>query len=116
MASIRTISTRYREDIEDGCQWVAIWKNGRSWCGECFFDDGSGSYEDGYTYSTEDIDRMQEILKEDKHAIMLNGYYTNCGVEEERKTPINNIIAGIEWNYYNHYNTLLHFFEGWVIK
>lgn len=116
MASIRAIATEFNNDIQDGICWVAIWKNGRSWCGEFFYDDCRGSYEDGYYFSKEDIWKMEAIMNEDSNAIMINGYYTNCGTDENRQVPVSDIINCIEWNYYNHYNTLRHFYEGWVIK
>ena len=115
MASIKEIAKYYNGDIQDGIHWVAIWKTGRSWNAEVFYED-DGDYENGYIYSKEDREQMKAILKEDSTAIMINGYYTNCGTDENRQVPVNDIIAGIEWNYYNHYNTLRHFYEGWVIK
>lgn len=115
MASIREIVRWYNDEIQDGIAWVAIWKDGRSWNAEAFWPE-DGGYDDGYTFEREDMERMEEILKIDHKAIMINGYYTNCGALEDGTSPIADIIAGVEWNYYNRFNQLFGFFDSWVIK
>lgn len=113
--NIRELARDYKAEIEDGICWVAIWKRKRSWCAVAFYME-DGSYNDGYTFSAEDMEAMKEIIAEDSNAIMINGYYTNCGTDENETVPVSDIISGIEWNYYNHYNTLYHFYDGFVIK
>lgn len=115
MAAIREIARRYNDEIQDGIAWVAIWKNGRSWEAEAFWEEG-GDYDGGYFFSSDDMERMEEILKVDRKAIMINGYYTNCGTVEDERVSIESVVSGIEWNYYNRYNQLFGFFDGWVIK
>ena len=116
MASIREIVRRYAGEIQDGIAWVAIWKQGRSWEAESFYCE-DGGYDDGYTFDREDMERMSEILKIDHKAIMINGYYTNCGVySDDGSATIADMVAGAEWNYYNGYNRLVGFYDGWVIK
>lgn len=115
MASIKEIVRGYNDEIQDGIAWVAIWKEGRSWNAEAFWCE-DGGYEDGYIFEREDVERMAEILKIDHKAVMLNGYYCNCGTIEDGKASIADIVSGVEWNYYNRYNQLRSFFDGWVIK
>lgn len=115
MASIKKVASWYNDEIQDGIAWVAIWKNGRSWDAEAFWIE-DGDYDDGYIFEREAIERMEEILKIDHGAIMINGYYSNVGTEEGRRVSVDRVVQGIEWNYYNHYNTLFHFFDGYVIK
>lgn len=115
MASLKEICRRYNGDIQDGCAWVAVWKNGRSW-NACAFYPENGTYDDGYEFLTEDAEQMESILKEDYNAIIINGYYTNCGTDENKSVSVTEIVAGIEWNYFNRFNQLSSFVEGWVIK
>ncbi len=109
MASIREIVRWYNDEIQDGIAWVAIWKEGRAWKAEAFWIE-DGSYDDGYIFEREDRERMEEIIKIDPRAVMLNGYYCNVGAIEDGKAPITNIVCGVEWNYYNRYNQLIGFF------
>ena len=102
-----------REELTDGIAWVVFYKNGRSWDSEAFWSD-YGGYEDGYIFSEEDEKRMREILTIDHKAVILNGYYTNCGVEDGEAT-LADLIEGVEWNYYNRYNSLWGFLDGMVI-
>lgn len=62
------------------------------------------------------MQRMQEIVKEDCCAVVLNGYYSNCGTVEGETVPLAQIVSGVEWNYYNRYNQLYAFYDNMVIK
>ena len=115
MASLRDVCSMYKGDIEDGISWVAIWRTGRAWHGDVFYIE-DGGYNDGFVFSAEDMERMQAILKEDHKAVMLNGYYTNCGTVEDETVPVARIVEGVEWNYYSRYNQLSTFFDDMVIK
>ena len=115
MASIREIVRYYNDEIQDGIAWVAIWKNGRSWEAEAFWPE-DGCYDEGFIFEREDMERMEEIIKIDCKAVMLNGYYRNCGTIENERVSIDSIVRGVEWNYYNRYNQLFGFYDGWVIK
>lgn len=63
MAALKDVCKSYKGEIEDGCCWVAIWREGRSWHGESFCQEG-GDYDDGYRFTAEDVARMQDIIKE----------------------------------------------------
>lgn len=115
MAALREIVRNYNDEIQDGIAWVAIWKNGRSWEAEAFWPD-DGDYDEGFIFECEDVERMKEIIEIDHKAVMLNGYYRNCGTLENERVSIDSIIHGVEWNYYNRYNQLFDFYDGWVIK
>ena len=115
MASIKEIVRYYNDEIQDGIAWVAIWKEGRSWKAEAFWAE-DGGYDDGYTFEREDMERMEEIIKIDPRAVMLNGYYCNCGAVEDGTAPIADIVCGVEWNYYNRYNQLIGFYDSFVVK
>lgn len=115
MAALKELCRYRKDEIEDGIAWVAIWKKGRSWNMEGFWPE-DGCYDDGYNFLPEDMERMQAILAEDPKAVMLNGYYTNCGTDENERVPLESIINGVEWNYYNGYNRLCGFYDSFVIK
>lgn len=116
MAALKEVCKYYKGEIEAGICWVAIWRKGRSWDAEAFYPD-DGGYDDGYRFPVEDVERMQEIIKEDHMAVMLNGYYCNCGANEDGgNVPLADIIAGVEWNYYNRDNQLFAFYDNMVIK
>ena len=116
MAAVKEIVREYAGEIQDGIAWVAVWKQGRSWNAEAFWPE-DGCYDDGYVFECEDMERMNEILKIDSKAIMINGYYTNCGVyTDDGATTIADMISGIEWNYYDRHNQLIGFYDSWVIK
>lgn len=116
MAALKGICKFYKGEIEAGFSWVAIWREGRSWNGEEFCPE-DGGYDDGYRFTAEDVKRMREIIKADHKAVMLNGYYCNCGANEDGgAVPLADIIAGVEWNYYNRYNQLFAFYDNMVIK
>lgn len=78
MASLKEVIRENRNEIVEGMAWVVIWKNGRSWNCECFWEE-SGSYEDGYEFRSEDVKQMNEISKIDSKAIAMNGYYMAFG-------------------------------------
>lgn len=115
MAALKDVCKAYKGEIEDGCCWVAIWREGRSWHGESFCQE-DGDYDDGYRFTAEDVARMQDIIEVDYMAVMLNGYYTNCGTVEGGSVPVARIVEGIEWNYYNRYNQLYAFYDNMIIK
>lgn len=108
-----------QDDLNAGIAWIAIWRDGRSWDSMTFFQD-DGSYEDGYTFDKDDIAEMKNIYENHRNAIMLNGYYCNCGADPEGVGDglgtLKSIQAGIEWNFYNHYNTFIGFYDQWVIN
>ncbi len=115
MAALKEVCRRNKYEIECGIAWVAIWRDGRSWNAEAFWAE-DGDYGEGYRFEAEDMQRMQEIVKEDCCAVMLNGYYSNCGTVEGETVPLAQIVSGVEWNYYNRFNQLFAFFDDMVIK
>lgn len=115
MAALKQLCASYKDEFALGIAWVAVWKNGRSWNVEAFWAE-DGGYDDGYEFLPEDMERMQEIIKEDHKAVMLNGYFTNCGVHEDGNVSISDLVAGVEWNYYNGYNRLHGFYDSMVIQ
>lgn len=98
MAALNTIAREYADEIRDGIAWVIVWKTGRSWNAEAFWLNC-----DDDTFELEDLDRAREILEQDPHAVMVNGYY--CGHFGEDMT-VAELAAGIRWHYENGTNLL----------
>lgn len=116
MAALKDICKTYKGDIEEGCGWVAIWREGRAWNGAAFYPHG-GDYCNGFIFTVEDMEKMREIIASDHKAVVLNGYYTNCGAHEDAvAVPLADIIAGVEWNYYSRFNQLSVFYDEMIIK
>lgn len=111
MSSLREIIKFNRNEIVEGMAWVVIWKNGRSWNCECFWE-GSGSYEDGYEFLHEDIKQMNEISKIDPKAIVVNGYYMGFGED----FTIEDIENKILYFYKSRLNQLNGDFLGHLVK
>lgn len=80
MASLKDLVYDNIDSITDGIEWVAIYKTGRSWNLTCFFVT-DGSYDTGYSVSSEDAKELCSIIQIDPHAIIVNGYY--CGYPED---------------------------------
>lgn len=111
MASINELVRENKGNMEAGIAWVAYWKNGRSWNAEVFHPADGGLESHDLIFDAYDMARMEQIIKEDWQAVILNGYYTNCGVSEEEPNSVSTIVDGVKWNYRNGYNMLSDFFN-----
>lgn len=101
MADLRTIIKENNNIIIEGIAWVVIYKDGRSWNCDYFYPE-SGSYDEGYTFSAEDIEKMEEIAKKDHKAICINGYYMGFGEDFNLKEMEDKVL----WMYENWRNQL----------
>lgn len=111
MASINELVKANRGSLEDGIAWVAVWKNGKSWNYERFYPTSGSAETCDLVFDAYDMARMELIIREDWRAVILNGYYTNCGVNEEEPNSISAMVDGVKWNYRNGYNMLSDFFN-----
>lgn len=93
MAALREIAAAYADEIREGIAWVIIWKTGRSWHAEAIWLNPETE-----KVKPEDWPKVDEILKQDPAAVMVNGYY--CGHFGEGMT-VKEIEAGIRWHYEN---------------
>lgn len=78
MASLKQIIKDNKDEICDSIAWVVIYKEGRSWNAEAFWNE-DGSYDDGLVFGAEDYARLNEIAAIDSKAICINGYYMPFG-------------------------------------
>lgn len=71
MASLHEIAKLEGDVLRIGEGWVIVWKTGRSWHSQSIFMDA-----DGY-FPSSVVELVQDILKQDPQAVMLNG--VKCG-------------------------------------
>lgn len=112
MSTLIELARNTAEDIRDGIAWVVVWKEGRSWESKSFWlDSNTDMFDSG------DIEEIEAILKTDKNAVMVNGYYSGgFGDWENRKMPIETIKSGIAYHYDNGHNLVLNEYENWKMK
>lgn len=72
MASLVELVRNNREEIVEGIAECVIWKEGRSWFFESFYAE-SGNDDDGYVFDKDHVSMMNDILKKDNSAIVING-------------------------------------------
>jgi hypothetical protein len=103
MASLREAARYVLDDARDGCCWIAIWKTGRSWHTETFYD---ADYDEGSTFlnrpsswkiTAEDASRLKEIMAEDSAARFVHGYYSNLGSIEDM--TLDSLTDGLRFQY-----------------
>jgi len=119
MASLDYLVRQNKGAILDGIAHVVIWKNGRSWNMETFYEE-SGSYDEGYVFMEEDVERLEEIAKEDHKAIVINGYHNGFGSDDPEEAYYNSVEAIKERIMYYYISRFCQlkgsFLEGWVIR
>lgn len=105
MASLREAARDVLEEARGGIAWIAIWKTGRSWHSESFYD---VEYDEGcsrygferpakWTIEEEAAEKLAAIAQEDPHAILVNPYYDNLGTWEDM--TLETLIDGIKFQY-----------------
>ena len=103
MASLREEASWILDDAKAGICWIAIWKTGKSWHTETFYD---VEYDEGSRYfnrpsswkiDEESAQRLLQIQHEDRQAILVNPYYCNLGPWEGM--TLASLIDGIKFQY-----------------
>jgi hypothetical protein len=61
----------------EGIGWIALWKDGKGWMAMDYYPDIDR--DDNLIFEDYDIDSLQNILKIDPRAILVNGWYHNLG-------------------------------------
>lgn len=104
MASLREAARSVYEDARDAIGWIAVWKTGRSWHAECFYDieytEPSKYIQKenwGWKMDMDIAGDLQEIVKKDPEARLMNAYYSNMGTLEEM--TLETLQAGILFQY-----------------
>lgn len=110
MASLKQIVREEYDTFVDGIAWVVIYKDGRSWKSNTFYETG-GSYNDGLIFGADDMIDMRIIASIDHKAICVNGYYMaldTCTREE--------LEDKLLWMYNERLNLLQVDFLGGLVK
>ncbi len=103
MASLREEARYILDDAKGGICWIAIWKTGRSWHAESFYDveyteaNPRFGIKKEWKIEKEAADRLAEIASEDRHAILVNPYYCNLGPWEDM--TLESLMDGIRFQY-----------------
>lgn len=98
MANLKKIARDFAAEIRGGIGWTVVYRTGRSWNAATIWSDiGNGEIE------VDDLNEAVRVLEMDPNAVVLNGHY--CGHLGEEMT-VDEIAAGIRWNYENGYNRL----------
>ena len=111
MASLKDIIKEEYSTIADGIAWVAIYKEGRSWKSDYFYEE-SGSYDEGLVFSADDMEELRRISRVDNKAICINGYYMGFGEDFTQKEMEDKIL----WMYTERLNQLKGDFLGCLTK
>ena len=91
MASLKQIAKAYRDEILDGIAWVVIYKEGRSWNAKAYWPE-DGDYDNGYVFTPDVVEALEEIADIDHKAICFNGYYMGFGEDFTLDEIINRIL------------------------
>lgn len=98
-----------RDDAQDGISYIALWKEGRGWKFSTFYLDENRDGTVVLDYP-EELETMQEILANDPHAIIVNGYRHNLAVCDGHVSR-DDLARALRWQYDIQSNTLADFME-----
>ena len=99
MSSLNELVQYYRDELRDGIAEVCFWKNNKSWYADCFW---LGTVSNNF--NTDDKEKIQDILKIDSNAIIINGYYScpfTNGDEDEKASTVDFMAGHIKYRYEN---------------
>lgn len=98
MASLKSAARWVLEEARDGIAWIALWKEGRSWASETFYldyNERTGNITLGYQ---DDMETLENIIKVDPNAIIVNSYVHNLGVMDCYVT-LADLSNALRWQY-----------------
>lgn len=104
MASLREAARNVYEDAKDAIAWIAVWKTGKSWHSREFYDIEyteptrfivRGKW--GWKIDPDIIEELEEIVKKDPEARLMNPYYSNMGPLEDM--TLESLTYGILFQY-----------------
>lgn len=113
MASIRKAAQWVLDDCRDGIGWVAVWKEGRGWESTRIY--GVDFNERTYTAKLDDaeeLEKLQNILAIDPHAIIVNSYIYNLGDTETMTRD--SLADALRWQYELQNATIANFLDNIV--
>ena len=95
MATLRQAAQDMIDVALEGIGWIAHWKDGKGWMSMDYYPDidrqGRLNFEDY------DIDSLQNIVKLDPRAILVNGWYHNLG--DATCMTRDSLTEALRWQY-----------------
>jgi hypothetical protein len=79
----------------DGIGWIALWKDGKGWMAMDYYPDINR--DNSLIFEDYDIDSLQNILKIDPRAILVNGWYHNLG--DTTCMTRDSLAEALRWQY-----------------
>lgn len=95
MASLMNVSRRVLDEARDGIAWIAVFKRGRGWDAEIVWPEQEPDY--SLSFGVDDLSVLSDVLKADRSAILVNGYYCNLGPCEDM--TVSSLCNGLRWQY-----------------
>lgn len=96
MASIRQAAQDVLSEARDGIAWIALWKDGKGWMATCFWPDYD-ERTNRFTFEDYDQEELNNILKLDPEAVIVNSYYDNLG--DTTCMTRDSLAAMLRWHY-----------------
>lgn len=104
MASLRQEAQNVLDTARDGIGWIVIWKTGRSWHSWEIWPDILQDNALVLDFEDDDWEQLQDILREDPQAMIVNGFYDNLGDTED--VTRESLTAALRWQYELGHNLL----------
>lgn len=96
MASIRQAAQDVLAEAREEIAWIAVWKDGCGWMTMCFWPDFTEKTGE-FTFEDYDQEYIENIVKQDSKAIIVNGYYDNLGSAETMTRE--SLAEALRWHY-----------------
>lgn len=95
MATLKQ-NAQYMIDVaREGIGWIALWKDDKGWMTMDYYPDIDR--DNRLIFEDYDIDSLQNILKVDPRAILVNGWHHNLG--DTTCMTYDSLAAALRWQY-----------------
>lgn len=95
MATLRQNAQDMIDVAREGIGWIALWKDGKGWMTMDYYPDIDR--DNRLIFEDYDIDSLQNILKIDPRAILVNGWYHNLG--DTTCMTYDSLAKALRWQY-----------------
>lgn len=95
MATLRQTAQDMIDIAREGIGWIALWKDGKGWMAMDYYPDIDR--DDNLIFEDYDIDSLQNIVKLDPRAILVNGWYHNLG--DTTCMTRDSLTEALRWQY-----------------
>lgn len=91
MATLNTIAKDFASVIRGGRDWVLVWTDAKGWHAQAFAIPAGRA-----TFDPADTQRIREIARQDRNAVLLNGRWSSHFGEWMN---VADVAEGIRWHY-----------------